>query len=105
MPEPFKLAGLKAEIPVIEDLSNTERALLRSLAEPGNPLWKILRSLIDYRDGLTQSLLTIDFGSTEMIETGRKIQATALAIVWLEEVLAAALTDVEEHEEKTEENT
>lgn len=98
MSEPFKLAGLAIEVPIVEDLSNTERALLRSLAEPGNPLWKILRKMIEYREGLQQSLLTASFGTPEGIDVARKIQAAGLACAWVEEFFDTALTDVYEAE-------
>lgn len=98
MGSPFKFDGALANVPVPEDLSNGERALLRSMMEPGNPLWKIFRSILDYREGLKQGLLKADFSDPMSIEAARKVQATALAIHWLEETFEAALTDVVEHQ-------
>lgn len=43
-------------VPVPEPLDNTERKLLRDLAQPGLPLWKILRQFSDYQNGLKESL-------------------------------------------------
>jgi hypothetical protein len=68
--------------------------------EPGNSLWKIFRSILDYREGLKQGLLTTDFGMPSSVEAARKVQATAIAIHWLEETFNAALTDVVEPKEE-----
>ena len=99
MAEPFKFDPMSKEVPEVEDLTNGERELLRGLAEPGNPLWKIMRKIVDYREGLTQSLLSVKFNSPESLEAARQTQAAALSIHWLEQFMAAALTDVDEPQE------
>jgi hypothetical protein len=102
--ERFHLIGTSAEIPEVPGLSNTERAILRGLAEPGGALWKIMRSMVDYGEGLKQALMSADFDNPAQQAAIRKVQATYLATVWLQETLEAALTDVVEPELKEETN-
>lgn len=100
--KPFELMGTSVDIPEVPGLSNTERAMLRGLAEPGGALWKIMRSMIDYGEGLRDSLATADFDNPAQQAAIRKVQATYLATVWVKETLEAALTDVVEPETKEE---
>lgn len=100
--ERFRLIGTAQDIPDVPGLSNTERAMLRGLAEPGGPLWKIVRSMVDYGDGLKQALVTADFDNPGEQAAIRKVQATYLAIIWVQNTLEAALTDVVEPELKEE---
>lgn len=94
----FKLRGLANEVPEVEDLSNTERALLRELAEPGGPLWKIMRRMHDYGEELKQSLVGADFDDPLQLRAMRKVQATITASHWVEQTFASALTDVVEED-------
>jgi hypothetical protein len=100
MTEPFKLLGDRITVPVVEDLSNTERAMLRGLAEPGAPLWKIMRKMFDYADDLKQSLISVDLTDEASLKAAAKIQATIIAAYWVQQTFETALTDVDEPEEK-----
>jgi len=100
MAKQFKFDAAFDDVPVPEDLTNGERAILRDMLEPGNPLWKIMRSMLDYREGLKQGLLGTDLTNQKDIEAARKVQATAVAIYWLEEMIAQSLVDVTEKKEE-----
>lgn len=92
----FKMSGTSVEIPEVPGLSNTERAMLRGLAEPGAPLWKIMRSMVDYGEGLKQALVTADFDDPAQQAAIRKVQAAYVAVQWVQSTFEAALTDVPE---------
>lgn len=96
----YTFIGRKIEIPNPEDLSNTERAMLRGMAEPGAPLWKVLRKMVDYVEGLTQSLIGVDLLDPAEVTQARKVQATIQAAQWAIDTFSAALSDVEEPDKK-----
>lgn len=75
-------------------LTNGERAMLRPLAEPGGPLWKIFRSMLDYGDGLRESLVSADLLNPEEVNRARKVQAVVIAVDWTLETFKQALVDV-----------
>lgn len=93
----MKLVGAR-EVPVVEDLSNTERALLRELFQPGAALWKIVRSMVDYGEGLKDALLTADLSDKEDRRSAAKAQATIIAVQWVKETFEQALADPTELE-------
>lgn len=103
MADNFALRGTSIEIPEVPALSNTERAMLRGLAEPGAPLWKIMRSMIDYGESLKQALMVADFDDPSQVAALRKVQATYVAITWVQTTFENALTDVPERETKEDE--
>jgi hypothetical protein len=102
VPKPHKAEPYKLETEaVLEfDLTNAERAMLRSLAEPGMPLWKILRRMVDYGQGLQQSLLKANVYNPAELGRIANVQATALACIWVQENFEAALTDTWEEPEQ-----
>ena len=56
MKDEFTFDPAVHRVPEPEPLDNTERKLLRDLAQPGLPLWKVLRQFTDYQSGLKESL-------------------------------------------------
>jgi hypothetical protein len=92
----YEFKGTSIEIPNPEALSNTERAMLREMALPGNPLWKIFRSMVDYGESLSKSLVTVDLTDPASVNAARTVQATILAVQWVQDTFAQALSDVEE---------
>lgn len=99
----FTLGGSALEIPEPQDLSNTEREILRGLAEPGGGLWKILRSMVDYGEGLKQALVAADFSDEAQMSQARKVQATIVACQWVTETFENALSHVDEPQERNHE--
>lgn len=85
---------------VVEDLTNGEREQLRALAEPGGPLWKIIRSMLDYGESLTQSLITANLLDAGELQRAQKVQAAIAACAWVQETIKQALVPVEVKEEK-----
>lgn len=63
-----------------DGLSNAERQMVRALLEPGQPLWKIVREMVDYREDLKSSLMDADLTDPTTIRNSIKVQATAAAI-------------------------
>ena len=89
----YKFSGDSSEIPNPETLSNTERAMLREMAQPGGPLWKVFRSMVDFGEGLSQSLIGSDLLDPQQVNAARKTQATIIAVAWVMETFEQALTD------------
>lgn len=93
--------GFEPEILEISDLTNGERAVLRSLNEPGGPLWKVLKRMLDYGEGLQQSLLMVNVWNDDQRSKMATIQATGLACIWVQQNFEAAMTDVFEPQQET----
>lgn len=94
----FQFKPFVAEIAEPEPLSNTERQLLRELAEPGLPLWKIMRQLHDYREGLKEAIADPEFDLEDpaVRRTFAKIQNGIASITDVFSRFEQALTDVQE---------
>lgn len=82
-------------VPVeVTNLSNTDRALLRSMAETGGPLWKILRAMLDYGAALRENLIMVDLDDESQRKAARKVQSTIQAVEWVRETFELAMTDL-----------
>lgn len=94
MTDDFTIDFARGRVPVPEPLSNTERTLLRDLAHPGLPLWKVLRELDDYREGLKEALVDVkqDIEDPEIRAKWRQVQNAAGAITQVLAKFEAALT-------------
>lgn len=101
----FQFKELEVEVPQVPDLGNTEKEILRGLAEPGGPLWKIMRRMRAYGEGLKEALATADLDDPAAIRAVKKIQATIAAVAWVEATFESALTPGPEQEEKTDERS
>lgn len=94
MTEKFRFEQLEVEIPEVDDLGNAEKEILRGLAEPGGPLWKIMRRMTSYGEELKQSLITVDLDDPDQVRAVRKVQATIIAIAWVHSTFEQALQTV-----------
>lgn len=77
-------------------LSNTERRILRDLAQEGGPLGKIIQSMVDYGSGLREALVMVDLTDEAQVRGAMKTQATVQACQWVLDTFAANLADDEE---------
>lgn len=89
------LKDLDVEVSFSLDLDEAEKALLIPMAEPGAPLWKIIKSMVDYADQLKIALVEADLTDPVQINAARKVQATIVAAAWVKETFNAALTPSE----------
>lgn len=80
--EKAKILRALETIPLPEDLGDGEKELLRSLTEPGMPLWKIFRSMLDYREGLKEAVINADDDDDAQKAAIRKTKAAIVAIDW-----------------------
>jgi hypothetical protein len=90
---------LRLEVPIPAELSNIERGMLRQMAEPGQPLWKVLRKMVDYGAELKDAIVSADLTDPSELGGARKVQATIVAIEWVQQTFEAAMTDAEHEEE------
>lgn len=96
----FTFDPARERVPSPQDLSITDRQLLRDLCTPGLPLWKVLRQLSDYRDGLLESLSDpkVDVWTDEGRKAYMKVQTSIHAINDLFNRIEQAVNDPNEED-------
>jgi hypothetical protein len=92
VPENFVFAGLHEGGYVEVELSNIEREMLRVHAQPGGPLWKIQKGLLDYRGALIENVTSLDLATEVGLTKARELLAEARAVQWQYEMWQRMLT-------------
>lgn len=84
---------LDFQLPEAEELSNTERAMLRELAVPGGPIAKIMSGLAQHEMLLMRQLAEADLNSQAGILQARDWQTMMKGIAWFRNLFENLLTD------------
>jgi hypothetical protein len=74
-------------------LDPAERDKIRPLADPGEPLWRIMKGLLDYRRALVDNLAKVELATEEGRLAGIRLQAEIRAIEWQFNLWVRQLSD------------
>lgn len=88
------------QVPLTE-LTSGERDMLRMAMEPEQFLGKVLKKMLDYGEHLTQSLVSVDLLNPDSVNAARKVQATIVAIAWVQETFEQSAADTPAELERT----
>lgn len=66
--------SLASPLPKDPELTEHELQVLRAMAQPGGPLYKIFKSLIDYSDHLRDHIAEADLSQPEAVKQARQLQ-------------------------------
>lgn len=72
---------LANKLPEDPQLSEQEKALLRQLSENGGPLWKIVKSSLDYANHMRDHIAAIELVGAEKVEMARQLQLKRAAAI------------------------
>lgn len=64
------------------ELVPAEREMLRVLAEPGQPIWKIMEGLLDLSRSLKHNLAMLELGDPRQLSAAVQISTEIKAIDW-----------------------
>lgn len=67
-------SDLLGVLPSDPELSEGEREMLRQLSAPGGPLWKIVKSALDYADHMKDHIVAVELVEPEQIGMARQLQ-------------------------------
>lgn len=97
--EPFKFVDLLPDPAEIgPDLSPTEQQILRDFAKPGGPIYKVMRSFVDYMKSLDLEISSTLVASPEAIARVRDLQVMRGMIKWQVDQWERVLTMVRTEE-------
>lgn len=78
----FVFKGLGEEGYIEVELIPAEREMLRPLAEPGQPIWKIMQGMLDLSRSLKHNLAMLELGDPRQLSMAAKISTEIKAIEW-----------------------
>lgn len=96
----FVFKGLGEEGYIEVELIPAEREMLRPLAEPGQPIWKIMQGLLDYARALKHNLAMLELGDPRQLSMAVKISTEIKAIEWQHRMWTRLLGSPPEQQEQ-----
>lgn len=72
---------LANKLPEDPQLTVQEKDVLMQLSEVGGPLWKIVKSSLDYANHMRDHIAAIDLVGTENVEAARQLQLRRAAAI------------------------
>lgn len=67
-------SDLLRALPSDPELSEGEREMLRQLSAPGGPLWKIVKSALDYADHMKDHIVAVELVGRDQVGMARQLQ-------------------------------
>jgi len=77
-------------------LSNTEREMLRKLAEKGGPLWLVQQGMLAYSEAASYNIGKLDLEDEDDLERGRQLVRERKYIEWQKNLWERLLSSVPE---------
>lgn len=96
----FKFKGLGDDGFIELELIPAEREILRALAEPGQPIWKIMQGMLDYARVLKHNLSMLELGDPKDFSTALKLSAEIKAVDWQHRMWTRLLGSASDQQEQ-----
>jgi hypothetical protein len=96
MKESFTFGLEDREVTVAQELSNTERAMLRELAKEGGPIWKFMVGLRSHQDLVEAEMLGTDIVTPQGFERVKYLRTIREGLIFHRRLWESVLTDTAE---------